>query len=110
MTGAEHEQNIEPASTRPEGRRWSRWAIGVVACVALYAALGFLVAPALVEYYLPKYAQQELKCKAHVGQVRINPFLLTLEAKDFKLEEANGDSIAGFGRLFVDLELKSLLR
>jgi uncharacterized protein involved in outer membrane biogenesis len=110
MTGAEHEQNTEPASARPGRLRWRRWAIGVVACVALYAALGFLAAPALVEYYLPKYAQQDLKRKAHVGQVRINPFLLTLEVKDFKLEEANGDPIAGCGRLFVDLELKSLLR
>jgi uncharacterized protein involved in outer membrane biogenesis len=101
------QESTPPSTSR---RRWRRWALALAACVALYAVLGFWVAPRLVEHYVPIHAQDSLKRKAQLGRVRINPFLLTIEAKDFKLEEMDGAPIAAFGRLFVDLELKSLLR
>ena len=110
MSGTEQEQTTHSASPRPTRRRWRRWAAALLACVALYAAFGFWALPAIIEHSIPKFAQQNLKRKATIGQVRVNPFLLRLEAKDFKLAEANGDPIAAFGRLFVDLEVKSLLR
>jgi len=110
MSGAEQEQTTQSASPRPPRRRWRRWALALLACVALYAVLGFWALPALVAHSVPKVAQENLKRKATIGRVRINPFLLTLEAKDFRLDEASGEPIAAFGRLFVDLEWKSLLR
>jgi len=110
MTSAEHEQKTDAPSARPRRPRWRRWAIALAACFAFYAGLGFWAVPALIERFLPQYAQEELKRTARVAQVRINPFLLTLEVKDFKLDEASGEPIAAVGRLFVDLELKSLWR
>ena len=96
-------------STPLRRRRLQRWGIGLALCLALYAALGFWAVPRLIEHYVPVYAQEDLKRKAKVGAVRINPFLLTLEAQDFELLEADGAPIVAFGRLFVDFELKSLL-
>jgi uncharacterized protein involved in outer membrane biogenesis len=114
MSTIPQEQDSTPAPTTPpvppRHRRWRRWAIALAVCVALYAALGFWAAPRLIEHYVPVYAQDVLKRKAQLGRVRVNPFLLTVEAKDFKLEEADGAPVAALGRLFVDLELKSLLR
>lgn len=110
MSAAEHDQTTSAATPLPKRRRWRRWALALALCVALYAVLGFWAAPSLMEHYVPLYAQESLKRKAQLGRVRINPFLLTLEAKDFKLAEADGEPLAAFGRLFVDLEMKSLLR
>ena len=86
MTSAEHEQKTDSPSPRPRRSRWQRWIVALAACVALYAVLGFWAVPAFIERSLPQYAQEELKRKARVGQVRINPFLLTLEVRDFRLE------------------------
>jgi Domain of Unknown Function (DUF748) len=110
MSTVEHPPETQAASERPRRRRWRRWAIALALGVALYAVLGFWAAPRLVEHYVPVYAQDALKRKLQLGRVRINPFLLTFEAKDVKLAEADGAPLAAFGRLFVDLELKSLLR
>jgi hypothetical protein len=110
MNTTVQEKDPNAALTPPRRRRWRRWAIALAASVALYAALGFWAAPRLVEHYVPVYVQKDLKRNAQLGRVRINPFLLTFEAKDVRLQEADGAPIAGFGRLFVDLELKSLLR
>src|SRR5512134_3947316 len=93
-------------------RPWylNRWLLGTVAAVAAYAAAGFLLAPYLVRHFVPKMAAEQLKRQASVGEVRINPFLLTLEANDFAFQEAGGEAIFGFERLFVDFELESLFR
>jgi hypothetical protein len=81
-----------------------------VGVVSLYALLGFLLAPRLFKRYVSNYAAEQLKRKALIGEVRVNPFLLTFDAKGFALEEADGAPIIGFGRLFVDFEISSLFR
>jgi uncharacterized protein involved in outer membrane biogenesis len=81
-----------------------------LAALLLYALTGFFLAPYLLERYVPRYAQEQLGSQATVGDVRINPFLLRLEAKDFRLEHPPGQPIVAFGRLLVDFQLSSLFR
>ena len=76
----------------------------------LYSALGFLVAPGLIERGIPRYVAENLQRKASVGSVRVNPLLFRVEIRDFALTEGDGAPIAGFERLLVDFELSSLLR
>jgi outer membrane protein OmpA-like peptidoglycan-associated protein len=78
--------------------------------LGLYALAGFVLAPVLVSRYLPRYVDAQFKRQASIGEVRVNPFLLQLDARDFALKEMDGRPIAGFRRLFVDLELESLWR
>jgi hypothetical protein len=78
--------------------------------VALYTALGFVLAPWLVRRHMTKYVTEQLVRQVSIGEVRVNPLLFTFEAKDFALEEVDGLSICGFGRLFVDFQLSSLVR
>ncbi|MCA1850846.1 MAG: DUF748 domain-containing protein, partial [Beggiatoa sp.] len=86
------------------------WVLGIAAAVALYALAGFLLIPYLVRHYVPKLAFEQFGCQAAVAEVRFNPFLFELEAKDFSFKEAAGETIFGFQRLFVDFDLESLFR
>lgn len=88
----------------------SKYLIISAAALLLYSLAGFLVAPRIIQWYLPKFAQQSLHCRADVGKVRINPLLLTLEVEQFSLRQADEAPLAAFARLFVDLEMSSLFR
>jgi len=94
-------------------RRWrrallNRWLLAGVVAVAMYALLGCLLTPWRLKHYVSNYAAEKLKRKASIVEVRVNPFLFTLEAKDFVLQEADNRPIFDFSRLFVDFELSSL--
>lgn len=80
------------------------------AILVVYALLGFLLLPYLIENAVPAYAQKTLHRQASIGQVRVNPFLLSAELNDLRLHEADGAPIVGFQRLFADFELSSLFR
>ncbi|HMA87387.1 MAG TPA: DUF748 domain-containing protein [Burkholderiales bacterium] len=87
-----------------------RWFLSATGLLVVYALIGFLLLPWLVQRYVPEYARDTLKRQASIGKVRINPFLLTFEAKDFRLAEADGTPILGVQRLYVDLQTESLFR
>src|SRR5438128_5435543 len=80
------------------------------ALLLVYALIGYFLAPYLIERSVPRYAEENLGAHAAIGKVRLNPFLLKLEANDFRLDAAAGRPLVAFNRLFVDLELVSLLR
>ena len=86
----------------------SRYFYIPVAVVLLYTLAGFVAAPKILRWYVPKYAAQHLDCRAAVEHIRINPFLLSIEADQFSLQQADGSPMLAFARLFVDLEVSSL--
>ncbi len=77
--------------------------------LAAYALLGFLVLPAWLRHALPEIAREQLGAQAAVGELHINPFLGTLEARDVALADAAGVPVLGIARLFVDFEFSSPL-
>src|SRR5262245_53969847 len=83
----------------------------LVAIFVTYTLAGFFLVPRLIASYVPRYAEQQLKRRAQIGEVRVNPLLLKIDVKNFRLTEADGSPLLGFDRLFVDLELaKSIIR
>ncbi len=88
----------------------SRVFMTMAALLALYTLCGFLLAPYLVERYVPRILQKKLVCEAQLGKVRINPFLFTFEANNFSISETNATPIGRFDRLFLDFELSGLFR
>jgi uncharacterized protein involved in outer membrane biogenesis len=88
----------------------NRWFLVAAGLLVAYALFGFLLAPWLVQRYVSEYARDTLKREASIGKVRINPFLLTFEAKHFRLAEADGSPILSVQRLFVNLQTESLFR
>ncbi|MBI5580356.1 MAG: DUF748 domain-containing protein [Deltaproteobacteria bacterium] len=78
--------------------------------ILAYTLAGFFLAPFLVRHYVPKIVQEQLKKQAAIGEVRFNPYVFTFEVNDFRMDEPDGHPSAGFKRLFVDFELKSLFK
>jgi uncharacterized protein involved in outer membrane biogenesis len=85
--------------------------VGVLVLLAVaYTLAGFFLLPRLIATHVPRYAQEQLKRRAEIGEVRVNPLLFKVDIKDFRLQEADGRPLLGFDRLFVDFQLSSLFR
>ena len=81
----------------------------VALLVALYAIGGFWLAPRLIRSSLMEQIPKSLVgVTPTVGRIRVNPFLLQLEVKDFILTGSQGTKLVGFERFFVDFELSSI--
>lgn len=78
------------------------------ALLGLYAGLGYLLVPHLVERSLPQFAQENLGATASVGKVRFDPFLLKLEVDEFRLSTKSEKPVVALERLIVDLDLASI--
>lgn len=88
-------------------RRKRFWAI---ALVLAYTLGGFFGVPALVERMTINAIRDGSGREATIEQVRCNPYVLSLEVEGFAVADPDGTQIAGFQRLFVNLQLSSLFR
>lgn len=96
-------EKLAPKS--PRKRHWRRRAlIGLV----IYAALGFLVLPAIIKWQLRKQLPSLTHRQVAVQQVRMNPFALSLTIRGLSLTETNGDAFAAFDEFYANFELSSL--
>ncbi len=84
--------------------------LAVAAVLALYAALGFFAVPKLVTSLAQDTVRADYGRELAIGEVRFNPFTLTLEVDKLALPDADGGPLLGFDRLLLDLELNSLWR
>lgn len=75
----------------------------IAGLVLLYAALGFLVFPRWLERELPHWSEAHLGARAQWRDVRFNPFLLALSARDVRIDLPDGDPLAHADRLAMDL-------
>jgi uncharacterized protein DUF748 len=80
------------------------------ALVGMYALIGYLLVPYLIERSVPRYVEDNLGVPATIGKVRVNPFLFKVEANDFRAGPDAVQTVAAFSRLFVDFDLVSVLR
>jgi len=109
------EHSTDEKSLNSNSKTWkrfllNRWLLITVAIVAIYSLTGFFLLPWIVSRYASKFTAEKLNRKSSVAEVHVNPFLLKFEAIGFKFEEADGRSIVGFDRLFIDFELSSLFK
>lgn len=115
MPSSPDPQDAPETSPRPRRRggpvRLALWiAAGAALLVGLYAALGFWVAPRVIKDQVVSQVAERYQRKATLGEVRLNPFTLKLEADRFSLPDADGKPMIGFDRLKVDLSVASIWR
>jgi len=91
-------------------RRYVGAGLVLAGLLALYAGLGFLAVPRLVTSLAKDTVKADYDRDLAVGEVRFNPFTLTLEVDQLALPDADGSPMLGFDRLLVDLDLNSIWR
>ncbi|MDR3212841.1 MAG: DUF748 domain-containing protein [Azoarcus sp.] len=95
-------------------RRFIRPLVWAALALALYAGLGFIVAPLLALHYAPRVLGDLLGREVSIGMAGFNPFALSAELRGVKIMQAGG-SEAGppaveLDRLAVNFEISSLWR
>ena len=91
-------------------RRWLILAAVVVLLVGAYTAFGFFGVPRLLRSNLSSFVNTHYSRSVSIGEIRFNPFTLTLEIRALSLPDADGQPMLGFSRLFVNLGTVSLWR
>ena len=78
--------------------------------VALYALLGFVVAPYAVKAYGIPALSERLHHPVFLGDAGLNPFTFSLTLSEFEIQESDDTPMLGFQELFVNFEGTSLVR
>ena len=102
--------NSTPPAPVVHRRRWLYVGIALLLLVLVYALAGFFGVPALLTSSLQKFTSTHYGRTLSLGDVRFNPFTLTLEVRDAALPGAHGEPPISFRRLRVQLEAASLWR
>jgi len=83
----------------------------LIGTLLAYSAFGFLVLPGIIESQAERLTHEKLQRQLTIGSVDVNPFALTLVARDIKMMEQKGDApFASFEALRLDLSFQSVLR
>ena len=82
----------------------------VVVLVALYTVAGFWAVPHFLRSGLSDFVGTHYQRQLSLGEIRFNPFTFKLDVSDFSLPDSDGQPMIAFGRLHVDLEVKSLFK
>lgn len=91
-------------------RRWLIAAAIVAVVVGAYAIFGFLGVPRLLRSNLQSFVGTHYSRQVSIGDIRFNPFTLTLDVRAVSLPDTDGQPMLSFGRLFVNLGIVSIWR
>jgi len=78
--------------------------------VTTYLLLAYFAVDPLAKQLLPWVAEHKLASRASVEHVRFDPLRLTLTLDKLRLTRPDGAPLAGFDRLYVNLETSGLFR
>ena len=90
-------------------RRWKVWLALAAGSLALFAFLGFVVAPPFVKARLIRELSKRLGREVSVGAVAVNPFELSLTLSDLKIADTDGKPFASWDRAELNYRFTSLL-
>jgi hypothetical protein len=82
----------------------------VVAAVALYTLLGFLVVPLIVKNRVISLLQEDLGRTATIEKVAFHPYELSLRVQGFEMGDSDGVRHVAFDDFFVNLQLSSVFQ
>ena len=82
----------------------------VAGLFGLYLVFGFFLVNPLAQKLLPWIGENKLASQLSAEQVKFNPLTLEATVDGLKLAQRNGQQLAGFERLYVNLETSGLFR
>jgi hypothetical protein len=107
---------MDTPESKPLRKHWlmrvflSKAFIIAVALMITYTLAGFFLAPYLIKRQATRFAQESLKCLVVIEEVRVNPYALTLDIRNFDLKERDGSPLLAFNAFFINFEISSLWR
>ncbi len=111
----EHRATPALGTSSAAGNSWSkwlsprRWPFWVCLVFLIYTLGGFYGAPRLLERMATKKVA-ELGRTLSFGEIRVNPFLLTLQMKDTEMRDTDGTLLFSYDDYFFNLQASSLFR
>ena len=82
----------------------------IIGLFLLYVIAGFWVVPPLVKPRLEKELSSQIGRKVTIGEIRLNPLILSSTTTNFNVYEKDGKPFAGFKELLIDAELSSIVK
>jgi hypothetical protein len=105
---------MDTPESKPLRNHWlmrvllSKTFIIAVALMITYTLAGFFLAPYLIKRQATRFARESLKCLVVMEEVRVNPYALTLDIRNFDLKERDGSPLLAFKAFFINFEISSL--
>ena len=105
---------MDAPESKPLRKHWlmrvllSKTFIIAVALMITYTLAGFFLAPHLIKRQATRFARESLKCLVVMEEVRVNPYALTLDIRNFDLKERDGSPLLAFKTFFINFEISSL--
>jgi len=75
-----------------------------------YTLFGFFLAPWIARQQIVELAGNVLQRPVSLRELRINPYVLSAEAREFRVDENDGAPLVSFDRLYINFQLSSLFR
>lgn len=75
----------------------------LVLLLLVYTLAGFFLLPWWLQRFVPEQLEQRMGWQAQVEEIRTNPFSMSLDIRTLVADDAEGEKVIGFDRLFVDL-------
>ena len=100
-------ERLGPASAWRNPRHKRFWLLPLI---LLYTLGGFLLAPWVIQSQVIPGVAEYIGRPVVLDELRINPYVLSVEARGLSLTEADGTALFGFDRLFINFQSSSLFR
>src|SRR5215471_16498170 len=78
--------------------------------VGLYALLGFVIAPPIVRSNMTRILGEKLHRQVTLSKLSLNPFVLSLTAEGFKIQDPDGSPLVSWDHLYVNFQLLSFVQ
>jgi hypothetical protein len=86
------------------------WLIGIAAALALWAVVGFALAPGLIHSAIIDNGSKMLVTRPTLERVRVNPFALSIALEHFAVPDPSGRKAFGFDRLYLRIDPSGIFR
>jgi uncharacterized protein involved in outer membrane biogenesis len=90
--------------------RHKKKALWIAAVVAIYAVLGFFLAPWLIKKNAIQSVQELYGAELRIEHVAVNPFVLSLRIDGLEMDDPTGAAFARLEQFYANFQISSLFR
>ncbi len=92
-------------------QRIKKYLIGFGVLIVLYAVVGFFVLPPVIKSVAIKKLSEELNREVSLGDVKVQPFALSVEVRDFTIKDRDrSQTFVSLGRLYMSFKTISIFK